>query len=322
MIKNKKNNVTLTKYKKSSALIMALFVVFLFSFCLNSAEADKASSSAGVSNVAPVASSANIKDSASTIHLTENSTTSVSVKATITDKNGCEDIKSVEVKFFRTGVGASASDDDNNHYTVSASSDGKCTGGGSDLTDTYTATIDVNYYADPTDSGSVYSSDNWTAVVTPSDSSSSGTSDSDTVEMSTLTALNIKTASIAYGNLALGADTGSTDQSINVINTGNEGIDVDLDGYGASDSDGYAMKCTKGTIPIGNEKYSSTTSTSYSSKTSLTDSATKLDMDIPQRTSTTSSDDIYWGLGMPSQGVGGSCSGVVVFTANSDPNLD
>ena len=178
----------------------------------------------------------------------------------------------------------------------------------------------MNYFADPTDTGSVHAATNWTAEVTPSDEAT-GTAGTDTIEMSSLAALNT-TGSVSYGVLGLGADTGTTDQTVVVTNTGNEGLDTDLDGYGSSNGDGNAMGCTVGSVTVSNEKYFATASTAYASKTSLSDTATKLDLDLPQRTGAVSTKDVYWGLGMPSSGVSGTCTGVIVFTANSDPFLD
>ncbi len=283
-------------------------------------QADEIPATVTVGNIVPVASSADINNAATSIQLTENTTTTVTIKATVSDNNGCEDIDSVTVTFFRTDVGAGASDDDNNHYSATASSDGNCTGGGGDLTDTYTATVSVNYYADPTDDGSPNAATDWTAKVIPYDEAT-GTADTDTIEMSSLAALNT-TGSVAYGVLGLGANTGTTDQTVVVTNTGNEGIDTDLDGYGSANGDGNAMGCTIGSIPVANEKYSATASTGYASKVALSDSAAKLDLDVAQRTGEASTKDVYWGLGMPSTGISGSCSGVVVFTANPDPFLD
>lgn len=311
---------TLTGHTSLLALFsLPVFLAAAF-FSAQQVNADQLTSSASVGNTPPVASSVDIDNAAITVHLTENATTTVTVKATITDNNGCEDIESVQVKFYRNNVGADAADDDNNHYTVSATSDGKCTGGGADLTDTYTATISVNYYADPTDAGSVHSGTHWTAQVIPSDQTT-GTAATDTIEMSTLTALNVS-GTISYGTVGLGNNTGTTDQTATVTNTGNEGIDVDLDGYGSKDGDGNAMTCTVGSFAVGYEKYSASANTAYASKVALTDSATELDVDIPQRTTVVSTGKVYWGLGMPDDGVNGNCSGVIVFTANSDPNLD
>lgn len=318
---NTRFNNTMLRGNKLVLFITISLLVFAMSLLIQQqANADEVGSSASVGNTPPVASSVDIDSAATTVHLTENSTTDVTVTSTIVDNNSCEEITSVLVAFFRTDTGAGELDNFNSHYTVNAVSDGDCVAGGSDLTDTYTATLQVNFNADPTDAGSVNEATNWTAKVTPSDSET-GTPDSDTIEMSTLTALNT-TASIAYGTIGLGEDTGTDDQSVTVTNTGNEGIDVDLDGYGTADGDGLAMTCSVGDIPVGNERYSSTAGVEYSAKTSLTDGATELDLDVKQEVGDPSSENVYWGLGMPTQGVSGTCSGMIVFTANSDPNLD
>ncbi|MBI2410381.1 MAG: LamG domain-containing protein [Candidatus Kerfeldbacteria bacterium] len=274
-----------------------------------------------VSNAVPVASSTSINTAAASVTLTENTTTAVTVTTTVTDTNGCSDIASAQAKFYRTSVGSGAADDDNNHYTVSCTQDGGSCGGGGDNTATYTCTINTQYFADPTDAASVNSTDNWTALITPSDATESGTTDSDTIEMNTLTALNV-TSSVSYGTLALGANTDTTNQSTTITNTGNEGIDVSVSGYGSSPADGYALSCTIGKVSIGNEEYSTSTFDYDLAGTALTGSATEIDLDIAQRTDASTTGTLYWGMGMPTTGVDGSCSGTITFTAVSDPNID
>jgi len=133
--------------------------------------------------------------------------------------------------------------------------------------------------------------------------------------MNSLIALDV-TATINYGTLALGTNTGTTDYTTTVTNTGNRQIDIQLDGYGSTDGDGKAMVCTIGSITIGNERYSLTAATAWSAKTQLTDTATTLTtFDLAKGASSTK--NVYWGFGMPSSGVGGSCSGKVNFTAVS-----
>lgn len=262
----------------------------------------------------PVASSVSIDSGATSIDLSEGTTKNVVCTATVTDTDGYTQITSVEAKLYRTGVGAGAVDDNANHYTLSG--DTECVpSNGSGTTEDYTCTFAVYFYADPTDVGSTYETDDWTCQVTPSDGAGVGTADTDTIEMDTLIALDV-TATINYGTLALGADTGTTDQTTTVTNTGNAQIDIQLDGYGATDGDGYSMTCTIGTIPIGNERYSLTAATDWSTKTQLTDTATTLTaFDLAKGASSTK--DVYWGFGLPSTGVGGSCSGKVNFTAVS-----
>lgn len=348
---------------------------------------------AAVSNALPVASGVTITDSDTSLSLTENTTTPVEVKATVTDNNGCEDIDSVGVKFFRTNLALGADleptayatngglvrvtvssastlptgslveiagssttsyngqwtvtyinattidlqsstyvddaatkgtlklnsgaavtpDDANNIYTATTTLDaGTCTTGGADLSATYTASISVQYYADPTDAGSANAATNWIAVVTPVDHTAPGTAAWHTTEMGTTQALSV-TASITYGALALGANTGITNQPTTVTNTGNVVIDTELK---SSDHEA-AMACTAGEIPVANEKFGLSDVT-YGSLTSvLAGSASHVDgaTGITQRTDGVSSDIIYWGLGMPADGVSGTCSGSIVFTA-------
>ncbi len=252
----------------------------------------------------PVASGVAINGTDTTITLTENTTANVTVTATVTDNNGCADITGVTVKFYKTATGAEAGDDENNHYTVTTPTDvvqNTCVG----LVATYTATIPVWYYADPAE---------WTAQVTPTDGVA-GTVSTDTIAIDTLKALNV-TGTIAYGELALNTDTGTTDRTATVTNTGNATIGVQVDGYGAENGDGLAMTCTIGSVTIGEEKYSKTALTAYASKSALTDTAATIaDFSIVQRTGSATTGDIYWGLGLPVNGVGGSCNGMVVFTA-------
>ncbi len=262
----------------------------------------------------PTAASASIDSGAVSVTLTEATTTNVVCAATVTDNDGFADITSVEAKFYRTGVGAGAGDDNANHYTLSG--DANCVpSGGAGNTENYTCTFAVQFYADPTDVGSAYEADDWTCQVTPSDGIGAGTADTDTIEMDTTTALDV-TTTITYGALALGANTTTTDQTTTVTNTGNEQIDVQLDGYGASDGDGKAMTCTIGTIAIGQERYSLTAATDWTNKTQLTDTAATLTaFDLAKGASSTKA--VYWGFGMPSTGVGGFCTGKVNFTAVS-----
>ena len=313
------------KLKKLTPGILILVLIGLMvglNFRTPKVEADEASSSASVTNALPVASSVSIDSGAASVTLTEATTKTVTATFTVTDNNGCEDIDSHATNdtvavLYRTNVtgGAGCTPDALNCYSMSCSQDaGSCTAGGADLAATYTCTASVQFYADATDAGTYITTD-WTATATPRDNAGTdGTTAADTIEMDTLTALNV-TTTIAYGALALGANTTTTDQTTVVTNTGNnDPIDIQLDGYGAIDGDGYSMTCTIGTIIIGNERYSLTAATDWSTKTLLTDTAANVStFNLAKGASSTK--NVYWGFGMPSTGVGGSCTGKVNFTA-------
>jgi hypothetical protein len=272
-------------------------------------------SSATANNSAPVASNTSIDGGAASITLTENATKNVVVTATVTDNNGCPEISGVSVKFFQTDQTASGGNDPNIRYTQSATVDvGTCTGV-TDTVATYTATIAVQYYANPTDTGSINDATDWTALVTPSDAGGAGTTNTDTIEMATLTALDV-TPTISYGTIDLAGNTGATNQTTTVTNTGNESIGTQVDGYGTTNGDGRSMTCTAGNVTIGNEKYS-TTNVTYGSLTgTLTDTAaTVAGFSVAKVMGTPTTGPLYWGFAMPASGVAGSCGGVVVFTA-------
>ncbi|MBU0708094.1 hypothetical protein KKG41_07070 [Patescibacteria group bacterium] len=265
-------------------------------------------------NTPAVASNVSVDSGASSIALTEGTTKNVVCSGTVTDADGYADITSVEARFYRVGVGVTASDDLSNHYTVLG--DSNCVpSGGSGTTETYTCTFPVQFYADPTDVGSAYESDTWRCWLSPTDTVGQGTAGLDSIEMNTLIALDV-TSSISYGTLNLGGDTGTTDKTTIITNTGNRQIDVQLDGYGAEDGDGYAMTCQIGSIPINYETFSLSASTAYASKTKLSDTAsTQTSFNLTKGAASTK--NIYWGLGIPSTGSLGACSGKVNFTAIS-----
>jgi len=264
-------------------------------------------------NTLPVASSVSIDSGATGVNLTENTTTEVSCTATVTDSDGYADISSVKAELHRSAVAAGSTDDNNNHYTLEG--DSECIpSGGTGTTETYTCDFDVQYYADPTDDGT-YSAQNWECLVTPSDSVGAGTTDSDTIEMNSLSSLNV-TSTVSYGSVTLGSNTGASNQTVTITNTGNVNIDTQFSGTD--------MTCTIGSASSSNQKYGTTDVTYASLTNSLSGTPTERDLDISQRTddATPSTKATYWGLAMPSTGVGGSCSGTNTITAVNDIDVD
>jgi hypothetical protein len=291
-------------------------ILGLVGLSVSPVHADNSNSSLSINNSIPAASAVSIDGGNTAVFLTENTTKDVIITATVTDLNNCTEITSVGVVFYRTNVsgGSACTPDNNNCYAQSATVvSGTCTGT-NDMSAVYSATIPVQYYADPTDVGSANAGTDWTAVVTPTDGSG-GTADSDTAEMATLSAMSV-TTTILYDSLALGTDTGTTDEITTVTNTGNVTIGTQLDGYGTVNGDGLSMTCTLGTLAITYEKYHTTASTAYASKIALSDTATTVaGFSVAKATSSTpTTDDIYWGFGTPINGVNGACTGAVNFT--------
>lgn len=258
-------------------------------------------------NTRPTASGASVDSDAAAITLNEGTTKNVLCTGSVTDNDGFADITSVTADFYRTSVGTSSPEDANNYYQLSG--DSECVpSGGSGNSETYTCTFTVDYYADPTDSGSPNSSDTWTCMMAPFDAGGQGSASADTIEVNSLMALSV-TASISYGSLNPNADTGGTNQTTTVTNTGNRDMDPLVSGTNMTNGGS--------TILVGQQKYSASTFTYSSGGTALTTGATAIDLTLPQRTGAAVTDDIYWGLGVPDGTAAGSYSGTNTFTADA-----
>lgn len=239
-------------------------------------------------NSLPVASAVSIDSGAASVTLIENTTKSVSCVGTVTDADGFADISSVKADFYRTGATISAPLDANDHYQLSG--DANCVpSGGAGNSETYTCAFSVEYFADATDATGGFPADDWTCTMTPTDTVGEGTASSDVIEMNTLLALNV-TASISYGTLNPNTDTGATNQTTTVTNTGNVDMDPQLSGTD--------MTCSGNTIVVGQQQYSAVPFT-YGAGTSLTTSAVTLNITLPQRTAGVITDTVEWGIGIP-----------------------
>jgi len=295
--------------KKILSLIAILGLVLL---SVPQVRADNTASTASVTNVASVASGAAITDVEGYITMTENTTTDIVVTATVSDNNGCEDIGTVAVTLYNTAGGTPGGSDLNHSYTSTMAvvgSGNTCTGSG-DLSADYTKTFSVQYYAIPGE---------WTALVTPA--GVGATTDDDTSTINTLRAINVAAQgagnTIEFGALVLGADTGTGDDTTTVTNTGNIVTGVTVNSSSADNS----MTCTVGSVAVAKEKFDLGTETAYASKTAIGASGSAVDTGVSLAKATSGTpvtDDIMWGFGLPVDGVGGSCTGTVVFTGVTD----
>jgi len=263
------------------------------------------------------------------ISLTAGDTETVTVTFTAHDDNGCADIDSAATKttgkIFNPEGGSitsacTPSSTGHNCYALSCTQDGgSCTTG---LTATYTCTASMQYYADATDGGT-YSGTTWTMDIIPADNAGAATPNTTgTFTVTSMTALNVAETTIPYTVTTLGTTTLTTDQTTTITNKGNRIIDAEVKGYGLNSGDTtHSMSCTQGTIPIGNEKYTLAGATTTYASLDYTLTGTFVGSQItafnlsPTTTGSDSTSHIYWGMALPANGVGGSCSGTVAFLA-------
>ncbi len=258
-------------------------------------------------NNTPVASAVSVNSGDAAVTLTENATTSVTCAGTVTDADGYADIAAVGAYLFRTAAGTSTADNKNHKY--SAYGDSECVpSNGSGNSEDYACTFAFEYYADPTDTGSPYASDDWTCELWPEDAVATGTPATDTIEVNSLIALGV-TGTIDYGTIDPNTDTGSTNQTTTITNTGNRAIDPQISGADMSDG--------ANTIPPSAQKYDASAFTYNTGGTSLLSTPTIFDLELPQGSAGTVpvTDTIYWGIGIPDGTLSGTYTGTNTFTA-------
>jgi len=298
------------KYK-SFRLVLVSIVISALAFSLYSF-ADNVTTSASVSNSFPIASNVELNGILD-ITLTANETAIVQGDATVTDNNGCQQITSVNATLYRTDVGAGAANNNRSHYSVVCQSNADCSGP-ADTTDTFTCVFNMSWYADPTDSGT-YDYTNWTLNITPSDGIG-GTSGTAQQEVNSLMSLSIDASAIAFGSLELGKNTTTDNQNTTAINTGNIELDINILGYGSVIDDSYCMVCDTGEIDVYYLEFDSS-SFNYGEGTPLTETNQTIELDLGRGSegTPTPSSNVFYGLGLPSSGIGGNCTGTIVLVA-------
>lgn len=252
------------------------------------------------------------------ITLIENSATNMTITATITDDDSCEDVftnGSITAVLYRSGVGASCTVDDSNCYPniTLFEVDNTCNGGTSGDA---SGTVAVWFFADSTDASStLYSGETWQAQVKAVDAANASSTNTDPLppELNTLWAINV-TSNINYGTVNPNENTSSTNQTATIKNTGNAAIDVEVSGAN--------MTFSSFTIAVGNQKYATSTFT-YSSCTVCTALSTipvayEVDLLKPTSSSTPITYDVFWGLAVPDGKPPGTYSGSITFTAIGD----
>ncbi|MBI2035113.1 MAG: hypothetical protein HYT12_00315 [Candidatus Liptonbacteria bacterium] len=312
---------SLIKSYAAAAILLAGFLI-ASTILLNSVFADSNDSvtSVSVGNARPSVSATAI--SPDPITPNENTTTSVTITATISDGNGCDTVftdGTITAVFYRSGVTATSSctaDDLNCYRNITLVEVNNTCTGSSDTAGDAVGTTSVWYFVDATDASSTYSAQNWVALVTATDSQSSSSLQIDgassTVEINTTTALNV-TATINYGSVAANDNTGATNQVATTTNTGNGAIDLEISGAN--------LVSSGNSIDVGQQKYASSTLTYASLTYTLSTSPTVREWNIGVATASTtaSASSTFWGLAVPNGQANGSYTGTTTFTAVFSP---
>lgn len=275
-----------------------------------------------INNVAPTVSAVTI-NGGSAIDLVESSTKSVTLTATVSDNNSCSgEISTVYGYVYRSGITYAGCDtageaNNNNCYPeISCSLVGGTCSGTTDASADYTCTVNLQYYADPTDVNTLYPTENWLNTVKAIDnnSASGNTTVGAGVEVNSLTAFDI-TSSLAFGNLGAGQSNDPLDKTVTTTATGNVGLDQEHSGSANMCTDYPA--CSGGTpIGVAYQKYSLASSTAYASATALSTTPAEVELNVPKPISATPvTKNTWWGILIPTGTQPGTYSGVNTITA-------
>ena len=308
----------------------ALFVASLLMFGsapIAQVFADVASTTVSVGNADPSVDDV-VFNGANDITLSENTFVIASTTITVSDSNGCSDISSVEAKAYRSPIateGTLCTADDADCYdefiSCTATTTGNTCTGGADTSAEYDCSFRFWYMADPTDATAPNASDVWVVAATATDASAgtgTATNTDETVEVSSLAAHSV-TSDIAFGSVSAGSNTGATNQTATITNTGNRSLDTDIGGdVMCTDWN----TCSGGVLQPGQQKFDLTDETyaSLSNTLAATSSPATIPTVLAKPTATTSAvtEDTYWGIAVPGGQTAGSYEGQNVFTANAD----
>jgi hypothetical protein len=243
------------------------------------------------------------------IALTGGTTTPVIASTTVTDFNGFADLVSATTTFFTNAAGPLCTPNDNDCYVATSTcSFTNCSG----TACTLQCVAPFAYHTNPTDQDGA---NEWFAFMEVRDQA--GGSDLETsqgVELLTLRMMNVVNA-IGYGIVDINEDTGSFNPDIQLLNIGNESIDVQISGTDMTD--GVAS-----VIPAAQQRFSTSTFTYAScigcNALSVTPVNVEVDLDKPLTTTPAVSDTIFWGIQVPFGTASNPHTGVNFFTAIGD----
>ena len=214
---------------------------------------------------------------------------------------------------YRSGVtGAEACTPSNNNCYADASC---ALSGCSGNSCTATCSVDVTFFAEPTDGTSGYSTEYWRGWIEATDAGTQtgeGWSAADNPDLESMAAMDV-TTSITYDPLLAGDDTGASNESTTITNTGNTILDVEVSG------DNFCTNyptCSGYQIAVGYQEYK-TTGFTYGLGTALSASPTIVQINLAKATASPSNSTttLYWGMGVPSPKESGSYSGANLITA-------
>lgn len=254
----------------------------------------------------------------SAINLTENATTPVSCSTVVTDNDGFTDIDYVQAYLYRSGIGDPSLVTPDGRYNYKVQGNTHCVpSGGSGNTENYTCNFNIQYYADPTDSSSPYPSETWVCRMIPVDSGNPGGVSAEVTEMNSLLAINIPSSTLDFGQFGVGANSGASNSSVTVQNTGNLPVDFQISsGNLCTDYPG----CNGNTLLPNYIQYSLSPFT-YGAGSALGTVPTRIQANLDKAGDSTggpTATSLFFGISIPSNQGKGTYTGKITLNAIAD----
>ncbi|MBN2015205.1 hypothetical protein JW766_00015 [Candidatus Dojkabacteria bacterium] len=299
-----------------------------------------------VNNVAPTVNTVTITVTGGSLDLDEsstNSTETVYIDAIITDSNNCQDVNTggnVKVSLYKSTAGgtfdscdaAGEEDRDSCYPLLSCVYDSgveTCTGTKTDRENTdatagYKCTVvnTIYYHADPTDTGTTWTDDEWYATMqaTDDDTAQGNTESVTPTEVNSLTALDLDVGTLNYGSYSEGTGDATCADTVVVSGTGNVVLDTNLKGDDMDCDNVSTPSCTGDSIVVGQQHYALAPSTAYGSGVALTGSDVEAELNCPKTTyanptTTVGQASLYWGIFVPVGKLAGIYKGMNYVTA-------
>lgn len=257
-----------------------------------------------IGEVAPVAGPVTLNGNSS-IALTVGTTTLVEATATVSDANGYADLSTTTATVYRTSLGSSCTASADNCYRNLSCSLSSCFA----TACVATCNANIEYFAEPTDSGTPWTGDSWSAAVQASDmeSETSSVATSSGVTLLSLLGFQLSTSTINYGSLSPGQGIATLTIPTTITSLGNVSLDMTL----------YGTNLTSGanSVSVNAEEYA-TSSVSYASGTPLlANPGSTVNLNIPKTTTAANpaSSTFDWGVLLPFPQSSGNYTGFNTF---------
>lgn len=243
----------------------------------------------------------------------------VYASSTVTDNNGCTDLNAATASstVYLTSLGSSCVASSSNCYQATTTATCTITGcAGNNAMVTCSSSLKYFAVSSQATGTNPIGTDSWTAALRIFDNSLTTLATSTPIDVMASLGLDVAEPQIAYGTLQGGGNSGTTNGTTTVINFGNSPLSMYIFGTDMNRAGG-------GTIPVANQKFSTSSADNYGAKPKTLNAATSSNpmyTDVPRPRGIDTWVSVYWGISIPGGLPSGDYNGVNTFMAFLNPS--